>query len=142
MDASILNSGLSIICVGAVFNSWDLLERGFVEVLSKHLRNFLLLKLKQCSAFGAAKYAAKRAGDCELPIGSTTELLFSYSATSTGYLANGNHVRANGNHTNGAHSNGNGIEGQNRQQRQEQNDDDDGQAENGPQRSNNNCTVI
>lgn len=100
-----------------MFNSWDLLESGFVETLAKHLKNFRLLKLKQSSAFGAAKYAAKHGSGFELPIGETTDLLFAYSVTSTGYLANGHHVsRTNGSRTNGAaHLNGNERNGAHRQ---------------------------
>lgn len=87
-----VNAGLNIICVGAVFNSWDLLEPGFVGLLSQHLKNFRLLKLKCSSAFGAAKFASLQALNQDLPIGQTTELLYAYSAAGQGYLANGHHV--------------------------------------------------
>lgn len=90
VDQDTLDAGLNIICVGSVFNSWDLLEPGFVELLSKHLKNFRLLKLKYSSAVGAAKFGAQQAGH-QLPIGQATELLYAYSATSSGYLANGQH---------------------------------------------------
>lgn len=107
-DQETLETGLNIVCVGSVFNSWDLLEPGFVELLSGHLNNFRLLKLKCSSAYGAAKLAAKQA-NYELPLHDTTELLFAYSATADGYLANGQHVntrRVNGH--NGSAKLGNG----------------------------------
>lgn len=90
IDQDTLEAGLNIICIGSVFNSWDLLEPGFVELLSRHLRNFRLLKLKCSSAVGAAKFGAQQAGH-QLAIGQATELLYAYSATSSGYLANGQH---------------------------------------------------
>lgn len=110
-DKSTISAGLSIVCVGSVFNSWDLLEPGFVGLLSQHLKSFRLLKLKQSSAYGAAKLAAKQTG-LDLSIGQTTELLYAYSATSSGYLANGHHVIskifANDKDTNGHKKCGNG----------------------------------
>lgn len=102
----VLEAGLNIVCVGNVFNSWDLLEPGFVGLLSQHLANFRLLKLKQTSALGAAKMAASKVNH-ELPLEGTTELLYAYSATSDGYLANGHHINTT-HHANG-NSNGNGT---------------------------------
>lgn len=90
VDQRDIDAGVSVICIGSVFNGWDLLELGFVSVLSKYLKNFRLLKLKQSSALGAAKLAAKQM-KLDLEIGKTTELLYAYSATSNGYLANGHH---------------------------------------------------
>lgn len=87
----ILETGLNIVCVGSVFKSWDLLEPGFIDLLSNHLQNFRLLKLKQNSAFGAARLAAEKV-NFDLKLSETTELLYAYSATSDGYLANGQHV--------------------------------------------------
>lgn len=140
-DKSTLESGLNIICVGNVFNSWDLLKSGFVQILSKHLKNFRLLKLKQSSAYGAAKYAAKQGANFDLSIGETTELLFSYSATSTGYLANGQHVSANGPQTNGIHRNGhtNGNGATNRIQQERRSDD---QSPSVTEKLLNSCSVI
>uniref|UniRef100_A0A6G1SE01 N-acetyl-D-glucosamine kinase n=1 Tax=Aceria tosichella TaxID=561515 RepID=A0A6G1SE01_9ACAR len=105
-DQETLETGLNIICVGSVFNSWDLLEPGFVELLSGHLNNFRLLKLKCSSAYGAAKLAAKQVHH-DLALHDTTELLFAYSATADGYLANGQHVNTKSrvNHNNNKHNN-------------------------------------
>lgn len=112
--------------MGSVFGAWDLIEAGFVELLSKHLKNFRLLRLRKSSAFGAAKFAAKETG-FDLNIGQTTELLYAFSKTSDGYHANGRHVitnmgsasndnsinghLSNGNTTNGHRSNGHSING-------------------------------
>ena len=90
-DEETLEAGLNIICVGSVFNSWDLLEPGFVELLAGHLHNFRLLKLKCTSAFGAARLAARQV-DYELPFEEKCELLFAYSATLSGYMANGQYI--------------------------------------------------
>lgn len=90
-DEETLEAGLNVVCVGSVFNSWDRLEPGFVDTLTGRLANFRLLKLKCSSAFGAAKLAAKRV-DFQLPLEDTCELLYAYSATSSGYLANGQHI--------------------------------------------------
>lgn len=101
-----LEAGLNIICVGSVFNSWNLLEPGFISVLSRHLQNFRLLRLKCSSAFGAAKLAARHV-QTDLPLEDTTELLYAYSATTDGYLANGHHVNTlNNNHHSKNHTNG------------------------------------
>lgn len=98
---------MNIVCVGSVFNSWDLLEPGFVSLLSQHLKNFRLLKLKNSSAYGAARLAAKSVG-FDLQIGPTTELLYAYSATSNGYHANGRHVITNASGNNEITNAGNG----------------------------------
>lgn len=90
-DKKVIEAGLNIICVGSVFKAWDLLEKGFVELLSNHLKNFRLLKMKQSSAYGAAKLGAKES-KFDLVLGQTTELLYAYSMTSEGYHANGRHV--------------------------------------------------
>lgn len=101
-DEETLEAGLNVVCVGSVFNSWDLLEPGFVETLAGRLANFRLLKLRCSSAFGAARLAARRA-NFDLPLEATCELLYAYSATSSGYLANGQHVsrKLKGNHRKG-----------------------------------------
>ncbi|KAM3936886.1 N-acetyl-D-glucosamine kinase [Leptodactylus fuscus] len=67
--------GLPVLAEGSVWNSWDLLKDGFIEVLDKarqsphgsHLTRFSLLKLKQSSAVGGASLAAKNIG-IDLPI--------------------------------------------------------------------------
>ncbi|CAN2388310.1 N-acetylglucosamine kinase activity [Pristimantis euphronides] len=67
--------GLPVLAEGSVWNSWDLLKDGFIEVLDKarkgprgrHLSRFSLLKLKQSSAVGGASLAAKNIG-VDLPI--------------------------------------------------------------------------
>ena len=118
-----LEQGLNIICVGSVFNSWSLLEQGFIGLLAQHLQNFRLLKLKQNSAYGAARLAAQQAGH-QLELEQTTELLYAYSATSDGYLANGQHVlRAQPANSNSSHlesANGNAAAAAHQQQQQHQ----------------------
>lgn len=68
--------GLPIVCVGAVWNSWDLLKDGFLEVMmgaeeqravGKQQTRFSLMKLKQSSAVGAASLGARHVG-YELPM--------------------------------------------------------------------------
>ncbi|XP_077136468.1 N-acetyl-D-glucosamine kinase isoform X2 [Ranitomeya variabilis] len=67
--------GLPVLAEGSVWNSWDLLKDGFIEVLDKarsgphgrHLSRFSLLKLKQSSAVGGASLGAKTIG-IDLPI--------------------------------------------------------------------------
>lgn len=73
---TLLNSskGLQIICVGAVWQSWNLLKDGFLTGISCSLSNtavqvkrFSLVKLRESSAIGAAALGAKTA-DYTLPI--------------------------------------------------------------------------
>ncbi|XP_078260228.1 N-acetyl-D-glucosamine kinase [Rhinoraja longicauda] len=67
--------GLPIVCVGAVWSSWDLLKDGFLEVImeaersavGEQLNRFSMMKLKQPSAVGAASLGARHAG-YELPM--------------------------------------------------------------------------
>ncbi|KAM4051181.1 N-acetyl-D-glucosamine kinase isoform 3-T4 [Anomaloglossus baeobatrachus] len=67
--------GLPVVAEGSVWNSWDLLKDGFIEVLEKarsgprgrHLSRFSLMKLKQSSAVGGAGLGAKNIG-IDLPI--------------------------------------------------------------------------
>lgn len=105
-----------------MFNSWDLLESGFVDLLSKHLKNFRLLRLKKSSAFGAAKYGAKKL-EFDLPLGDTTELLYAYSSCRNfenrhNFSSNGNQIgqqsknkNSNGNKFHGSSSlSGNGVD--------------------------------
>ncbi|XP_078080645.1 N-acetyl-D-glucosamine kinase [Mustelus asterias] len=67
--------GLTIVCVGSVWNSWNLLRDGFVEVLQeatqkpmgRDLKKVTMMKLKHSSALGAAKLGARHVG-YELPM--------------------------------------------------------------------------
>lgn len=67
--------GLPIVCVGSVWNSWDMMKNGFIGVLSQaHSKRlspafsrFSLLKLKQSSALGGASLGAKHIGQA-LPL--------------------------------------------------------------------------
>lgn len=77
VDKTIVEKGLSIICVGSVFNSWDLLQPSFVESLSRYLTNFRLVQLTCSSAYGAAKYAAMRSNS-DLAAKQTTKLLYQH----------------------------------------------------------------
>lgn len=58
--------GLSVVAVGAVFKSWDLMKVGFVEQVSPHLSAFTLLQLTGSLALGAT-YMAAREADFDLP---------------------------------------------------------------------------
>ena len=51
--------GLSVVAVGAVFKSWDLMQVGFVQQVSTHLSSFTILQLTSSLALGAAYMAAK-----------------------------------------------------------------------------------
>ncbi|XP_051894604.1 N-acetyl-D-glucosamine kinase isoform X2 [Pristis pectinata] len=78
--------GLPIICVGSVWNSWDLLKDGFLEVLSearqsrmgKQLTKFSLMKLTQPSAVGAASLGARHVG-YDLPMHYTDNVMIFYT---------------------------------------------------------------
>uniref|UniRef100_A0A493TZT8 N-acetyl-D-glucosamine kinase n=1 Tax=Anas platyrhynchos platyrhynchos TaxID=8840 RepID=A0A493TZT8_ANAPP len=67
--------GLPIVCVGSVWNSWDLMKEGFVRVLAQArggrpggpFTHFSLLKLRQSSALGGASLGAKSIGQA-LPL--------------------------------------------------------------------------
>ncbi|KAM5192592.1 N-acetyl-D-glucosamine kinase [Mantella aurantiaca] len=67
--------GLLVLAEGSVWNSWDLLKDGFIQVLDKArssqhgngLRRFSLLRLKQSSAVGGACLGAKNIGE-DLPL--------------------------------------------------------------------------
>ncbi|KAF0293340.1 N-acetyl-D-glucosamine kinase [Amphibalanus amphitrite] len=54
--------GLSVVAVGAVFKSWDLMQVGFVQQVSTHLSAFTLLQLTGSLALGAVYMAAKEVG--------------------------------------------------------------------------------
>ncbi|XP_034532324.1 N-acetyl-D-glucosamine kinase [Notolabrus celidotus] len=65
------NTGLPILCVGAVWGSWELLKPGFTEVLDKvassdklkgRFHGYSLLTLQQSSALGGASLGAKSIG--------------------------------------------------------------------------------
>lgn len=81
VDEVTLRRGLNIICVGSVFNSWDLLQAGFVKPLSQHLTHFCLVQLNCPSAYGAAKYAAQQSNS-PLIAKQTTKLLYRYQVKS------------------------------------------------------------
>ncbi|XP_072898187.1 N-acetyl-D-glucosamine kinase isoform X4 [Hemitrygon akajei] len=78
--------GLPIVCVGSVWNSWDLLKDGFLEVLAEArqkpegrlLSKFSLMKLKQPSAVGAASLGAKQTG-YDLPVRYTNNVTVFYT---------------------------------------------------------------
>lgn len=59
--------GLPVVCVGSVWNSWSLLQSGFLEVLnsaddSQCIREASLIHLKTSVASGATYLAAKQHG--------------------------------------------------------------------------------
>lgn len=64
IDQTLLDgeNGLNIVCVGSVWKSWDLLQKGFTCVLKngcKRIKRFCLLDLQQSAALGAASLAAR-----------------------------------------------------------------------------------
>ena len=57
-----LQSSLSIVCIGSVWKSWNLLKEGFVKELSSNvpsIKSYSLLKLKVPMATGACYMAAQ-----------------------------------------------------------------------------------
>lgn len=59
--------GLPILCVGSVFKSWKLLQKGFHSIIDGKLQEFTLLQLTQSSALGAAFLGARLVGH-DLPL--------------------------------------------------------------------------
>ncbi|XP_043937583.1 N-acetyl-D-glucosamine kinase [Protopterus annectens] len=79
--------GLSILCVGSVWKSWDLLKDGFLDVLSearrtpagRDLTKLSLLKLRHSSAVGGASLGAKHVGHTlPLDYASNVDMLYSH----------------------------------------------------------------
>lgn len=70
INKSLLNEvgGLHVVCVGQMWNSWELLKPGFMKALSSKrideyfLPEFTLLNLQTSLALGAAYLGAKKAG--------------------------------------------------------------------------------
>ncbi|XP_055332843.1 N-acetyl-D-glucosamine kinase-like [Paramacrobiotus metropolitanus] len=54
--------GIPIICVGSVFNSWELLKHGFMSRFDDNIPEMTFFKLCGASAIGAAFLGAKSAG--------------------------------------------------------------------------------
>ncbi|KFM64276.1 N-acetyl-D-glucosamine kinase, partial [Stegodyphus mimosarum] len=48
------DNGLPIVCVGSVFKSWDLLEKGFIDGIKNHYNKCTLMTLNCSAAIGAA----------------------------------------------------------------------------------------
>lgn len=73
--------GLSIICVGSVFKSWNLLKDGFFSRVNCKLQEYTLLRLIQSTAMGSAYFGATTAG-FDLPIDFTknAEILHHFKA--------------------------------------------------------------
>ncbi|XP_054720623.1 LOW QUALITY PROTEIN: N-acetyl-D-glucosamine kinase-like [Uloborus diversus] len=73
------DDGLPIVCVGSVFKSWNLLEKGFLEGIGNHYEKCILLTLKCTAAIGAAFLAAKATG-FQLPLDykENAEVLYSF----------------------------------------------------------------
>ncbi|GCC40379.1 hypothetical protein chiPu_0024334, partial [Chiloscyllium punctatum] len=79
--------GLPIVCVGSVWNSWDLLKNGFLEVLkevkqkpmAKNLCKFSMMKLKCSSAVGAANLGARHIGyDLPMDYANNVDIFFEH----------------------------------------------------------------
>ncbi|GIY53467.1 n-acetyl-D-glucosamine kinase [Caerostris darwini] len=75
-------TGLPIVCVGSVFKSWPLLEKGFVAGIEKHYKKCTLMTLTNSSAIGAA-YLGSKATGFELPMdySKNTSILYTYNST-------------------------------------------------------------
>ncbi|XP_053560310.1 N-acetyl-D-glucosamine kinase [Bombina bombina] len=82
--------GLMILSEGSVWNSWELIKDGFIEVLEKirstptggKLTRFSLLKLKQSSAVGGASLGAKHIGhDLPLNYAANVDIFYTHSFT-------------------------------------------------------------
>jgi N-acetylglucosamine kinase len=75
---------LSIVCVGSVWKSWELLKGAFVRAACAggHVRAFRLLRLTESSAVGAAWQAGVRAGCAQLRLETQqfTEVLYEHCA--------------------------------------------------------------
>ncbi|CAL1286074.1 unnamed protein product [Larinioides sclopetarius] len=77
-----LETGVPIICVGSVFKSWCLLEKGFTDAIEGHYEKCTLMTLTCSSAVGAA-YLGAKATNFELPIDykKNTSILFTYNSS-------------------------------------------------------------
>lgn len=89
VDKSLIETGhLSIICVGSVWLSWELLKKGFIQELNKHKIPFelRLLKLKaNVSMAIGAYYMAADAIDFPMPrdYSKNYEIFFNYDGNKT-----------------------------------------------------------
>lgn len=77
--------GLNIVCVGSVWKSWNLLEKGFLEGLKAvkptdvEISKFILLSSKSSPALGAARLGAEAVGhDLPLDFKSNVDVLYSF----------------------------------------------------------------
>ena len=74
---------LSVVCVGSVWKSWELLRAAFVRAACAggHLRAFRLVRLTESSAVGAGWAAGVRAGHAALRLDTQrlTEVLYEHS---------------------------------------------------------------
>jgi len=65
MSPELLSNGLPIVCVGSVWKSWALMEKGFMGELKEnaqgHLTHFSLIQLKVPMSIGACYLASDRA---------------------------------------------------------------------------------
>ncbi|XP_021355613.1 N-acetyl-D-glucosamine kinase-like [Mizuhopecten yessoensis] len=65
IDQKLLEQGLSVVCVGSVWKSWDLMKQGFmkeIESRDHRIRHLSLCELKQSAAVGAAGIGATSVG--------------------------------------------------------------------------------
>ncbi|XP_077622449.1 N-acetyl-D-glucosamine kinase isoform X3 [Crocuta crocuta] len=80
--------GLPILCVGSVWNSWELLKEGFILALTQgreiqaqnSFSSFTLMKLRHSSALGGASLGARHIGHL-LPMDYTANAIAFYSYT-------------------------------------------------------------
>uniref|UniRef100_A0ABI7XP40 N-acetylglucosamine kinase n=1 Tax=Felis catus TaxID=9685 RepID=A0ABI7XP40_FELCA len=80
--------GLPILCVGSVWNSWELLREGFILALTRgrekqaqnSFSSFTLMKLQHSSALGGASLGARHIGHL-LPMDYTANAIAFYSYT-------------------------------------------------------------
>ena len=65
MSPELVSNGLPIVCVGSVWKSWALMEKGFMDELREnaqgHLKHLSLIQLKVPMSIGACYLASDRA---------------------------------------------------------------------------------
>ena len=62
-DADKFPNGLTVVCMGSVWKSWDLLSQSFIETLKPTLDKFKLLRLVQLTGNGTVGAAVVGARD-------------------------------------------------------------------------------
>lgn len=77
---------INLICVGSMWNSWKLIQEGFVEWLNTHstTKDILLVKMTVSAAIGAAYIAADKVGvELQKEFGKNYETFYRYTYDET-----------------------------------------------------------